>query len=77
MMDVYNYDELIIRNGLTVRPVKYYDTIYDDHQPERFKQIKAERRRKAKELPEEDWERLMVKEKLKKLQIKKLRREIE
>lgn len=78
MSDIYPGDEVIINENLKCRPPRYYDMIYDDHDPESFKKIKLERKRIALLNAEDNTpERLLVKEKCKQLKIKQLKRSIE
>ncbi len=74
--DVYNYDHVIIRNGIKCRPPKYYDEIYDEIEPEKMEKIKIKRRKKAKE-GEYTYERLRAKEVIQKQKLGLLVREIE
>lgn len=78
MDDIYNNDTVIVRNDLKCRPPRYYDSIYDDHDPVRMKKLKIERKIKMKAFEAEStYERLIVREKCKKQQISKLKRGIE
>ena len=59
--DVYNYDYVVVRNGLKLRPPRYYDKIYDEIDSERMVAIKEKtmRRRNIREM---HWQRLEVKQ---------------
>lgn len=72
--DIYAYDECIV-NGKKVKPPKVYDGYYEVDEPEAFSRIKARR----KEVPQSaidngTWQRLEVRERVKKAQIKNLKR---
>ena len=47
--EIYNNDEVVIRNGLVCRPPDYYDRIFDLIAPEFMEEIKEKRVAKAKE----------------------------
>lgn len=74
--DVYPGDKIIIRQGVTCRPPRYYDNIYDLENPEEFEKIKIKRRLEALK-NEDSAERLLNREKFKKTQLKKLIRNYE
>lgn len=44
--DIYNHDILIIRGGIKCRPPKYYDSLFDKLNTEKFTQIKLNRKEK-------------------------------
>lgn len=74
--DVYNHDYVVMRNNIKCRPPKYYDAIYDDIEPEKFKKIKIKRRKLAKD-GEYTYMRLRAKEVIQQQRLRKLVREIE
>lgn len=74
--EIYNYDEIIIRNGIKCRPPDYYDRIFEEIAPEFMEELKEKRRVKAIECAVDD-ERLSIKEEYKLLQAKKLVRNLE
>lgn len=43
--DIYSIDKVVLENGRTVRPAKYYDKLFDIEYPEDMERIKAERKR--------------------------------
>ena len=45
--EIYNYDEVIIRNGIKCKPPRYYDKIFDSIAPDYMKVIKDNRKLKA------------------------------
>lgn len=45
--DVYPKDEVTMKNGLTEKPPKFYDSVYEILNPERFQQIKDKRTKLA------------------------------
>lgn len=75
--DIYNWDQIILSNGVKLKSPRYYDKIFDEIDPVRYSIIKEERIKKAKQNPDKGLLRLKVKEKIKLSQIKKLRREYE
>lgn len=75
--DVYPCDDVII-NGLKLRPPKYYDNLFEGNHPDEFKKIKAKRKIKALENPEEKTiARLRVKEQVLEAKLKRLFRPVE
>lgn len=77
--DVYNNDELIFyRDGkpLHLRPPRYYDYLFDIDSPIEFAKIKAKRQQALLAKPFEP-KRLLVKEKIKKIKTKDLKRSLE
>ncbi len=76
--DVYNYDYVVVRNGLKLRPPRYYDRIYDEIDPERMMAIKEKRGEAAKEnIKEKHWQRLETKEELAERRLKDIPRKYE
>lgn len=72
--DVYTYDHLIV-NGHETRPPKYYDKLFDAHDPETFEQLKNERIKRAHERFLDNTEsRLLVKEVVTQAKIQSLKR---
>lgn len=72
--DIYAIDSIIMRNGLPLRPPKYYDKLYENINPVRLKEVKAARQKKHK--PEEmQWYRLKTKESNQKIKLKQLKRD--
>ena len=69
--DVYNYDVLISKKGFKMRPPAYYDKLYDIKYPDKMEKIKIKRKLKIKKL---NLSRLIDKENVKKIKIKKLLR---
>lgn len=79
LSDVYPEDALIIRDGIKMKPPRYYDAIYDTIDPDAFALIKRKRMEKLQLIdPEEfSYERLQVKEACKYLSTLKLPRTLE
>lgn len=79
LSDVYSEDALIIRDGIKMKPPRYYDSIYDKIDPDAFSLIKRKRLEKLQLIdPEEfSYERLQVKEACKYLSTLKLPRTLE
>lgn len=67
--DIRNYDKMVLRGGLTLRPPKYYDKIYDKIDPEAMELVK-ERREKEALKNRISQKRLLVKEKIKRILLK-------
>lgn len=74
--DVLNTDRIIVRNNLQCRPPRYYDNIMQKEDLPRYNQIKAKRRAEQCSI-ESDPLRLTVKENVRKLSSKKLKRSLE
>ena len=64
-------------NGLEIKPPKYYDSLYELDDSERYAILKDERREKALNNPNNSWKRLRVREQLKNLKLRQLRRSYE
>ena len=76
--DVYNYDYVVIRNGIKCRPPKYYDNLYDKINPERMEVVKYRRKAMALANPlEKDYTRMEVKEAIQYIKVNKLIRGLE
>jgi len=71
--DVYPYDEVIVR-GKRAKPPRYYDKRFEIHDPDEMQLIKDQRRRLAEQSCHNTPERLRVREKVKKAQLKLLPR---
>ncbi|QXP08058.1 MAG: replication initiator protein [Arizlama microvirus] len=75
--DVYPRDEVIMREK-KIKPPKYYDKIYDQYDPEQFRKIKARRQALAKLNEVNNTpERLSVRERVKQMATKLLKRSYE
>lgn len=75
--DVFPKD-FVTLNGKEFLSPRYYDELYDLIEPEKYKKVRAERKRRAELCPGHVTpERLRVREKIQKLRIKKLKRSIE
>jgi len=75
--DVYPKDEVIMRER-KLKPPKYYDKIYDQYDPLQFQKIKAKRISLAKENEHNNTpDRLAVRERIKELANKQLKRSYE
>lgn len=74
--DVLSQDKLIVRNNLTTRPGKYYDNLYHMENPKDMERIKSIRKSNIDAL-ENSYERLRVKEKIKQIKFKQLKRTLE
>lgn len=77
--EIYNYDEVVIRNGIKCRPPAYYDKIFGELAPDFMEDLKEKRKVKAIDLAEKNRipGRLDVKEQYKQLQAAKLIRSYE
>lgn len=76
--DIFPNDKCVIRDGLLVRPPRYYDKIFDEIDPIAFKDVLTVRKLKALKSDQTvDYIRLGVKEKCKNKQLKSLIRPIE
>lgn len=75
--DVYPDDFVVIRDGIKVKPPKYYDFIFDEAGGD-IDRVKSERKSRAYERKEDNTDaRLDVKEELLKLRMKKTKRSFE
>lgn len=63
--DLYNHDHCVVRHDFICRPPSYYDRLFDLSYPERFSRLKAKRKERAKNNPNNTEDR---RETLKKLQ---------
>ena len=52
--EIYNFDEVVIRNGIKCKPPRYYDKIFDQIAPDYMEYIKNKRKLKASELDEKN-----------------------
>jgi len=75
--DVYDQDQIIIRNNIKCKPPKYFDKKFDEIEPIRYTSIKEKRILQSKQNPDRGPERLLIKEKIKLSKTKYLRREYE
>lgn len=67
--DVRSYDSVVMRGGLTLRPPKYYDRLYEIDNHDKLEEVK--RKRKADAIKRKvSQERLLVKEKIKRILLK-------
>lgn len=74
--DIYAIDAIILRNGLKMHPPKYYDSIYDQINPSKLKEIKEVRKCKHNKFDDQEY-RIKCKARIKQRQIKKLKRGFE
>lgn len=78
LSDWYPSDKCAVRPGLIARPPKFYDKIYDLLYPDKFLEIKENRRRNLEKFAEDNTpERLAVRERVQRLRAEKLIRPIE
>lgn len=80
LTDVYPQDYVVIRDGLVVKPPKFYDDLYDRIEPGALERIKSARRVHAHDLEatgELSPHRMKVKEAIKLMQFDKLKRGLE
>jgi len=78
--DVYPDDFVVVRGGIKCRPPRYYDSIYDVLAPQDFEKIKIKRLRSGLEHSNDidrSPERRNVRESVKLIQCKQLKRRIE
>lgn len=71
--DVWNHDEVVCR-GKVMKPPKYYLSQYELTNPKEYENIKEERIKLSKENPDNSFERLRVREVVKKQAHKRLKR---
>lgn len=62
--DIYAHDKCVLPGGWIARPPKYYDNLFDIESPEAMKGLKERRAERAKENPENNDERRLVKFKI-------------
>lgn len=60
MNDVYPHDFVVVRGNLKCRPPKYYDSIYDLHNPLEYGKLKLKREEDARCNPDNSYDRLKV-----------------
>nr|WAE43432.1 MAG: replication initiator protein [Microviridae sp.] len=75
--DLYNYDTQVIRNGQECKPASYYDKLYDAINPEHLQELKAKRKEKAIQNPDNCYRRLKVKETISKIKLNQNKRTFE
>lgn len=76
--NIYDNDKVYIKAGLVVKPPRYYDKIYDDINPVRMAEVKAKRYEIAQSCSSIcDYQRLNVRNHLKALKLKQLKRVLE
>ena len=76
--NIYDNDKVYIKPGLVVKPPRYYDKIYDEINPDRMLEVKEKRYQIAQSCsPICDYQRLNVRNHLKVLKIKQLKRLLE
>lgn len=76
--NIYDNDKVYVKPGLVVRPPRYYDKIYDEINPVRMEEVKAKRIEIAKSIsPILDYQRLNVRNHVKALKLKELKRVLE
>lgn len=74
--DIFPNDQVIIRGGVKCVPPKYYNSLYELLEPERYQRIKAKRDKNLKEREiDRSLYKLNIREKVKLAQIKNLTRE--
>lgn len=68
---MYN-DSIVLRGGLQLRPARYYDKLFEEYDYDKYMMNKSKRRKMAKEMSSDNtYDRLSVKERIKKLNIMK------
>lgn len=76
--NIYDNDKVYIKPGLVVKPPRYYDKIYDDINPTRMAEVKEKRYQIAQSCsPICDYQRLNVRNHVKALKLKQLKRVLE
>lgn len=76
--NIYDNDKVYVKPGLVVKPPRYYDKIYDEINPVRMEEVKAKRIEIAKSIsPILDYQRLNVRNHVKALKLKELKRVLE
>lgn len=77
--DIYPLDKVVVREGKTIRPPRFYDSKYEMEYPEDFKKVKNKRRLNflKKENNSLDFRRLETLEKIQESKFKRFEREPE
>lgn len=79
--EMYNYDQIVIKNGIKCKPPRYYDRIYDDIAPDLMEEVHEKRKyflkKKIERKGVDSYERLEIKEAYRLLAAKKLVRTFE
>lgn len=76
-LDIFPQDSVIIRGGIKTKPPRYYSLKYEQLNPEKYLQIKNQRKQRLNEKFDENHPaRLLVRETVKKAQITSLKREL-
>ena len=74
--DLYNHDQCVVRPNLITKPAKYFDAMFELIDPDRMAEIKLDRKNAALNNPDNTHERLEVREKIKKLKLQQLTRNL-
>lgn len=74
--EVYQSDEVVIRNDITCKPPKYYDNLYDLTEPKKYASLKYVRQEKAKNNPDNHPRRLNTRAQVKKARVTNLKRSL-
>lgn len=74
--DVYPRDKMVIRGGIECKPTLYYDRKFNDQDQKKMQVLHYRREMKSKMMEEieRSWERLKVKEEVKKIKIERLKK---
>lgn len=72
--DIYPHDFVVLQNGKTARPPKYYDRCFEATNPEEFGKIKKSRVDRAKSDPNNTPDRLKIRHEIQKRRAKLLKR---
>lgn len=74
--DLYNHDKCVVSDRLTLRPPRYYDSLFGMEEPEKMEYLKQRRRAEASRI-EHLQERLEVRDKIAKIKQQKVKRKLE
>jgi len=70
--DIYNYDMLVIRDGIKCRPNKYYDALFNKINPTKMKSITLKRKEKIKKTKTKKLDYILKRVKIAQIKLKKL-----
>lgn len=74
--DIYPHDRIVIRGGFETKPPRYYSNKYELTNPLEYDIVRQNRIKKAKENPDNAWDRQTTREIVKTAQVKFLKRNL-
>lgn len=75
--DLYNHDVCVVSDDFIARPPKYFDTLYDLTDSDHLKILKKRRMKRAKDNPDNKYDRLEIRRKVAEIKQERIRRQYE